>query len=755
MPKIDGFPLRPLFASQRQQYSKEEEERMSLLDFCPRVSQPFGEYLVSVVGVPQLSAIAVLLRCCGTLFLFRSDPPLLQVLCQKWAMAMRARSVLSNLGSTSSGSSTPTTATIPTLLSAYAARNSAVFDDDSVAAPLVDEASSAGNQGIVQLSTPASVPQHLSSSSSDDDIITSFLSHLQLCVGAYFRWNWDHSARVMQANVEYCSYISQELIPIAVVLTRDDLETDGALTGCTTWDCSQAIRALAASSEQTSSPQLPQPSQTRPRSLSNGESYSIPAAVRFVGAAELNSLRRTCPSGVLVVFHAAYSEGSCRTVTILHDSVCKWRLSQSSPSKPPDDRSSGWATGFSGDATPEFVVVNGALEVQLCQRYEVRWYPTIIYFYPVLDRHCVPRESSDENVSTCSIVSDGAAGILKQPSHIVYPENGLVRNTCIAQWISSGGTYTQLKKIRNFVTRATLLDASLRFKSLRKLHSACVMLQKLQCIQCLDFPHTRDDPPIFYFLGGGMAAGKTTAVMALTKSDWWQRRGSSAVIVNADEFKQADPMFHNLKTSDLHVESTKSAEQLLVTALNHGRDIIFDGTMSWLEFVAQTVQMIHRATTMRFRCGRGYLPAEKVEEYWVEDGVKDPPMEAPYVIKVLAITVDPAEAVPRGIIRSLMEKRSVPAQAQLRSFQLFSSSFERYAEMCDDVVLLNNNVRVDLSSGELPPVIAQRRPGSSLEIIDAAAYEQFQRQRFIRDSARNADELYAAPSSLVASGDCS
>ena len=176
------------------------------LDYCPRASQPFGEYLVTVVGVPMQSRIALLLRCCGTLFLFRNDPQLLRALCEKWATSMRARS-------TGDGISTPTTATIPTLLSAIVRPAQQQMSATTAATTEQDRSAS------VELSTS----QQQGSGGGDEEIVTSFLSHLQLCVGAYFRWNWDQNSRVVQANLEYRGYVMSELVPIASRMTEEQL----------------------------------------------------------------------------------------------------------------------------------------------------------------------------------------------------------------------------------------------------------------------------------------------------------------------------------------------------------------------------------------------------------------------------------------------------------------------------------------------------------------------------------------------------
>ena len=288
------------------------------LDYCPRASQPFGEYLVTVVGVPMQSRIALLLRCCGTLFLFRNDPQLLRALCEKWATSMRARS-------TGDGISTPTTATIPTLLSAIVRPAQQQMSATTAATTEQDRSAS------VELSTS----QQQGSGGGDEEIVTSFLSHLQLCVGAYFRWNWDQNSRVVQANLEYRGYVMSELVPIASRMTEEQLKAQDDDHGCVLVSDHQEAESAAewhpgppdggsGIGDTTQSPAL-----TR-RSLSNNaESYSIPATVRFVGSAELLAARKRSPSGVLAVFHAACSLACSFRVTFvqLHFplKLSKWR----------------------------------------------------------------------------------------------------------------------------------------------------------------------------------------------------------------------------------------------------------------------------------------------------------------------------------------------------------------------------------------------------------------------------------------------
>ncbi|CAI5490787.1 unnamed protein product [Closterium sp. Naga37s-1] len=137
--------------------------------------------------------------------------------------------------------------------------------------------------------------------------------------------------------------------------------------------------------------------------------------------------------------------------------------------------------------------------------------------------------------------------------------------------------------------------------------------------------------PVLLLIGGGMGAGKSTVVKEIMKRTFWARMAPHAVVVEADAFKEKDAIFRALSADRLsdaarisqlvHEESTRAAQSTLVTALNEGRDVIFDGTMSWAPFVQQTIAMARRVHERRFRMGPGYQVKEDgsvVERYWEE-----------------------------------------------------------------------------------------------------------------------------------------
>jgi hypothetical protein len=357
-----------------------------------------------------------------------------------------------------------------------------------------------------------------------------------------------------------------------------------------------------------------------------------------------------------------------------------------------------------------------------------------------------------------------------------FPEKGLVMAEPVMEWIKGeGAVEAKQRKVKAWITRLVALTAQMKFKPMRQLHSAVVMLQRLQGngtkvkgnhlvikddgqieFEASAKAHTSaEDPPFFIFLGGGMAAGKTTAATALTRSEWWEAHKDQVVVVDADTFKMADPI-RKAKPSDLHEQSTKYAEKLLVTALNQGRSVIFDGTMMWAPFVEQTAAMVREAHTHYFSMGPGFDEKLNIEQYWERGNARSVPLVVPYHILFLAITVEPHEAVPRGILRGVTTGRTVPIRSQLRSFRLFSKGFERYAKLCDEVTLYNNNIRVDLEQGQLPPRILHKDSKDQEMIIeDEVAYHNFLRHRMINDRATCCDEIYhpaATATTLPAEG---
>lgn len=107
----------------------------------------------------------------------------------------------------------------------------------------------------------------------------------------------------------------------------------------------------------------------------------------------------------------------------------------------------------------------------------------------------------------------------------------------------------------------------------------------------------------------------------------------------------------------MHQSSTDAASSLLVTALNEGRDVIMDGTLSWVPFVVQTITMARNVHRHRYRMGVGYRKGEDgsvTENYWERiDEEEQEQVEGkkrkPYRIELVGVVCDAYLAVIRGI----------------------------------------------------------------------------------------------------------
>lgn len=95
----------------------------------------------------------------------------------------------------------------------------------------------------------------------------------------------------------------------------------------------------------------------------------------------------------------------------------------------------------------------------------------------------------------------------------------------------------------------------------------------------------------------------------------------------------------------MHEYSTNAAEGMLVSAINDQKDIVFDGTMTWLPFVEQTIAMV-RDHQHNYRRGPGYYhdaQGKIHEKYWEIDPDRPvaPGSKIPYRIELIGVTCDP------------------------------------------------------------------------------------------------------------------
>ncbi|KAB5545075.1 hypothetical protein DKX38_013187 [Salix brachista] len=269
--------------------------------------------------------------------------------------------------------------------------------------------------------------------------------------------------------------------------------------------------------------------------------------------------------------------------------------------------------------------------------------------------------------------------------------------------------------------------------------------------------------PVLLLMGGGMGAGKSTVTKDILKEPFWSGAKAKAVVVEADAFKESDVIYRALSsmghhddmlpTSELvHQSSTDAASSLLVTALNEGRDVIMDGTLSWEPFVEQTIAMARSVHKCRYRMGLGYRKAEdgtvtenyweKVEEEEEEDGQRSDNEKGasadrkPYRIELVGVVCDPYLAVVRGIRRAITTRRAVRVNSQLTSHKRFASAFERYCKLVDNARLYCTN-----PVGAPPGLIAWKDGDHNL-LIDPEGYRCLTNVCNLKAEAESIYELY-------------
>ncbi|KAI7745784.1 hypothetical protein M8C21_011094 [Ambrosia artemisiifolia] len=271
-----------------------------------------------------------------------------------------------------------------------------------------------------------------------------------------------------------------------------------------------------------------------------------------------------------------------------------------------------------------------------------------------------------------------------------------------------------------------------------------------------------DRSPVLLFMGGGMGAGKSTVLKEILKEAFWSVTAENAVVVEADAFKETDVIYRALsskghhhdmlQTAELvHQTSTDAASSLLVTALNEGRDVIMDGTLSWEPFVEQTIAMVRTIHKHRYRMGVGYKVSEDgtiIENYWerVEDEEEEVKVKRPYRIELVGVVCDPFLAVTRGIRRAIAVKRAVRVNSQLISHKRFANAFPKYCSLVD-------NARLYCTNGiGVPPKLIGWKDGNSNLLVDRDQIKCLETLSEINDEADSIYELYADPKMLTESG---
>ncbi|CAN6287479.1 unnamed protein product [Urochloa humidicola] len=264
-----------------------------------------------------------------------------------------------------------------------------------------------------------------------------------------------------------------------------------------------------------------------------------------------------------------------------------------------------------------------------------------------------------------------------------------------------------------------------------------------------------DRSPVLLLMGGGMGAGKSTVLKEIKQEAFWTEAEANAVVVEADAFKETDVIYraissmghHNdmLQTAELvHQSSTDAASSLLVTALNEGRDVILDGTLSWEPFVEQTIAMARAVHRRRYRMGPGYKVAADgdgaiTETYWEVDdaaGLAPPGARMPYRIEVVGVVCDAYLAVARGIRRAIITRRAVRVRSQLQSHKRFAAAFHRYSRLVDGARLYSTNT---LGSAQL---IAWKDGMSSSLLVEPREIDCLEKVSRLNEGATSVHDLY-------------
>ncbi|KAG8347570.1 hypothetical protein TRVL_01599 [Trypanosoma vivax] len=709
---------------------------------APPPCVPFVEYVLVALEHPPDMYVSKLAACCTTLFLTRTEPELLRTLCLKWAIRFREdkQGILTRIRDRTRGG-----------------RNTEVYlhhSTDSIVDILQNP----------KLSDPETCVEH-------------FFRLMETLVVDYFSWNWHRTEDVIRINRECEAYVRQKLIPL-----------------CASANVIEDAEDVATLQPYKSDPRSPGWPILPPRGLSNSDLCSEasindgindnhpPKVITFVTVSSLFQCIHRATSGLVLIFHANYTSKSRRVLKIFK-SILKEDLLEHGEN---------------------VCVVHGVAEPELTDMFNIMWFPTIVYIPPIevgdvcphiealggnmqgasprlLDIHTSGSSSvrnyngsrddvSDQHTSRGDVVSlnaemldsekwDGTASVAKHApqnyeeelsrlvsrgTYRVYPSDGDLSSASLVAWVNSkgetppvrggddgtGSCLNILRKGKGFLKQ---IERTTTVELLRKLQNSVETTEGA--------PHC-DEAPLFVFLGGGMAAGKSTAVAALSRSPWWEKHRASCVTVNADCFKESAPPGF-VKLEEVHEYSTRMAEKLIVTSVNMGQNIVFDSTMMWAPFIRQLISMLRNAHNTLYEQGVGYKDGGTVEEYFRPVGPRPTPLQKPYQIRLLAITVEPDIAVRRGILRNFSTGQSAPIQTQLRSFRLFAENFNEYVSLVDTVTLYNNNVFAYLGKGELPPVIAEKTD-DQLEIRDTGAFALFLRQQHLNENASNAEELYSA-----------
>ncbi|KAK9083440.1 hypothetical protein Scep_029911 [Stephania cephalantha] len=344
-------------------------------------------------------------------------------------------------------------------------------------------------------------------------------------------------------------------------------------------------------------------------------------------------------------------------------------------------------------------------------------------------------------------------------------------------------------KLRNIVMAATRKKRFERVtKDLKVTRLFSTLVEEMKAIRLspkqvmVPADHSQRSP-LLLLMGGGMGAGKSTVLKEILNDSFWSEAAKNAVVIEADAFKETDVIYkalssrghHDmLQTAELvHQSSIDVASSLLVTALNEGRDVIMDGTLSWEPFFYQTVEMARNVHRHRYRMGVGYMVAEDgtvTESYWeqiVEENhcqeMNNNEKRKPYRIELVGVVCDAHLAVARGMRqmikfshkdlpprynrmpfrnkvhqfrkRAILTGRAVRVRSQLKSHKRFANAFPKYCELVDNARLYCTN---NIGS---PPKLIGWKDGDNNLLVDPNLIDCLKKVDVLNEDADSIYEL--------------
>lgn len=199
-------------------------------------------------------------------------------------------------------------------------------------------------------------------------------------------------------------------------------------------------------------------------------------------------------------------------------------------------------------------------------------------------------------------------------------------------------------------------------------------------------PQSQDNP-LVVFMGGGGAAGKTSLLNREIAKGNIPDEGR--VLSNPDEIREFLPEYDLLNSLNdarssviTHTEASKIADEIERKARQNSFPLVIDGTMKNAEKALARIEGLR------------------------EEG---------YRVKMIAVTIDPYEALIRSFVRGKSSKRYVPPDVLLGAHKGFNSALPAYIEaLGDDLVIYDNSPRnpillsaEDILSGQFSEVSAR------------------------------------------------